>query len=92
MHVFVYLFKCHRYKRRSKPLQSYESAAEMHNISTGSALERDAIKTVSALHEPVEQESVQPSPEGQATIRPSSEPGLHSVMVILKDCFNDGLA
>ena len=64
----------------------------MHNISTGSAPEHGATKTVAALHEPVEGESGQPSPEGQASIRSSSEPGLQNVMVILKECFNDGIA
>ena len=81
---FAYLFKCHRYRRRSKPLQSYKPTAEMQNISTGSAPKHDATKTVSALHEPVEGKSVQPSPEGQASIRASPEPGLQNVMVILR--------
>ena len=56
----------------------------MHNIYTDSAPKYDATKTVPALLEPVERESVQPSPEGQASIRASPEPGVNNVMVILR--------
>lgn len=70
-------------------MKAYDPGAEMHNIYTDSASKHDGTKTVPAIHEPAGREPVQVSPtaDGQSSIRPSPEPGLNNVQVIIRMFF-----